>query len=91
MKIMITQLLYDALNQAIDFTTIESLLEKPKHEELGDIAFPCFMLAKILRQAPAQIAAELAEKLNISYKKLQKNQDKITYIQEWLKDNFEVK
>lgn len=64
MKIMITQLLYDALNQAIDFTTIESLLEKPKHEELGDIAFPCFMLAKILRQAPAQIAAELAEKLH---------------------------
>lgn len=35
--------------------------------------------------------AELAEKLNISYKKLQKNQDKITYIQNWLKDNFEVK
>lgn len=35
--------------------------------------------------------SELAEKLNISYKKLQKNQDKITYIQNWLKDNFEVK
>ena len=31
---------------------VEQLLEKPKQTELGDIAFPCFTLAKKLRIAP---------------------------------------
>ena len=39
------------------------LLETPKNAAMGDIAFPCFKLAKIMRKAPAAIAAELKEKL----------------------------
>lgn len=42
---------------------VELLLEKPKQTELGDIAFPCFTLAKKLRKAPQHIALELSAKL----------------------------
>ncbi len=39
------------------------LLERPQREEHGDIAFPCFQIAKIRKKAPPQIAQELAQKL----------------------------
>jgi arginyl-tRNA synthetase len=42
------------------------LLERPQRAEHGDIAFPCFQLAKAQRKAPPAIAAELAK--NISAK-----------------------
>lgn len=38
-------------------------LETPPSPEMGDFAFPCFKLAKEMRNAPAKIATELAEKL----------------------------
>lgn len=38
-----------------------SLLEIPPQPEWGDLAFPCFALAKKFRQPPQQIALELAE------------------------------
>ena len=39
---------------------IAALFEKPSDPKLGDLALPCFKLAKTLRQAPPKIAAELA-------------------------------
>ncbi|MDI3543964.1 MAG: arginyl-tRNA synthetase [Candidatus Woesearchaeota archaeon] len=39
------------------------LLEKPPSLNLGDVAFPCFSLAKIQRKSPNIIAAELAKSL----------------------------
>lgn len=42
---------------------ILSLLETPPNREMGDVAFPCFSLAKSFRKAPQAIAIELAEKL----------------------------
>lgn len=55
------------LKQAIEceLTTVEiiALLEKPKHQHLGDLAFPCFTLAKKMKQAPQQIAQSIAEKI----------------------------
>ncbi|CAN7586975.1 arginine--tRNA ligase [Rossellomorea sp. LjRoot5] len=36
------------------------LIEIPKHSHLGDLAFPCFQLAKTMKRAPAQIANEMA-------------------------------
>ena len=41
-------------------------LEIPPNPELGDYAFPCFSLAKVLKKAPAQIAEELAKKIQLS-------------------------
>ncbi|WP_066390434.1 arginine--tRNA ligase [Neobacillus mesonae] len=42
---------------------LELLIEKPKNASHGDLAFPCFSLAKIKRKAPNLIAQELAEKI----------------------------
>ncbi|MBQ7975254.1 MAG: arginine--tRNA ligase, partial [Clostridia bacterium] len=37
-------------------------VEIPPNPEMGDLAFPCFPLAKVLRKAPPMIAKELSEK-----------------------------
>ncbi len=42
---------------------IVDALAKPPNPELGDVAFPCFKLARVLRKAPPKIAAELAPQL----------------------------
>ncbi|MFF2483028.1 arginine--tRNA ligase [Paenibacillus sp. NPDC058071] len=39
---------------------VQRLLEVPANLAHGDIAFPCFTLAKVQRKSPAQLAAELA-------------------------------
>ncbi|MDD6735623.1 MAG: arginine--tRNA ligase [Clostridiales bacterium] len=41
---------------------IEKAVEIPPEQRLGDLAFPCFVLAKKLRMAPPMIAKNLAEK-----------------------------
>ncbi|WP_028401011.1 arginine--tRNA ligase [Ectobacillus panaciterrae] len=62
-KIDAAKELYQVLKDALSLEKIERLLEKPKHEQHGDIAFPCFELAKAFRKAPVQIASELALQL----------------------------
>ena len=44
--------------------TVEKSIEIPPEEKMGDFAFPCFPLAKIMRKAPPVIAKELAEKMS---------------------------
>ena len=39
-------------------------IERPKDTKMGDLAFPCFRLAKQLRKAPPQIAASLRDALS---------------------------
>ncbi len=43
---------------------IAEKLEAPKSSELGDVAFPTFTLAKVLRQAPQQIAAKIVAEID---------------------------
>ena len=40
---------------------IVTLLEYPPDSAMGDLAFPCFRLSRVLRSAPPKIAAALAE------------------------------
>src|SRR5690606_36392581 len=40
------------------------MIEQPKFDYMGDMAFPCFELAKILRKSPQVIALEIKERLN---------------------------
>jgi arginyl-tRNA synthetase len=47
----------------LESSEIVRLMETPKDSKMGDIAFPCFQLAKTLRKAPPAIAAELKDKL----------------------------
>jgi arginyl-tRNA synthetase len=42
---------------------ILSLIEVPKDSRMGDYAFPCFSLAKVLKKNPAEVAKNIAEKL----------------------------
>ncbi len=43
---------------------IEELLESPPQPEMGDFAFPCFHLAPGMKMRPADIALDLAHKIN---------------------------
>ncbi len=53
----------DLKSDDFDRQKIRHLLEVPKDASMGDIAFPCFALAKILRKGPPQIAKSLAEEM----------------------------
>lgn len=46
---------------ALDRDIISASVETPPDEKLGDLAFPCFPLAKVMRKAPPLIAKDLAE------------------------------
>ncbi|WP_123053892.1 arginine--tRNA ligase [Clostridium sp. JN-1] len=48
----------------LNLNDIEKLIEIPPKSDMGDYAFPCFQLAKVLRKAPNMIALELQEKIN---------------------------
>lgn len=43
---------------------ISALIETPPEKKMGDLAFPCFILARTMRKAPPMIASELAEKFS---------------------------
>lgn len=66
MKSEVVQVLSSKLEDYVSSTEIEKMLEKPKYEHLGDIAFPCFTLAKQLRKSPALISQELVEDIPAS-------------------------
>ncbi|MBS7575951.1 MULTISPECIES: arginine--tRNA ligase [unclassified Enterococcus] len=63
-RALVAKNLFQVLNEYLTPEEIEQLLEKPKSKEHGDVAFPTFVLAKVLRKAPQVIAKEIAEKLN---------------------------
>lgn len=56
----------------LSYDEIYNLIEIPPQDDMGDYSFPCFSLAKVLRKNPAQIASDLAEKLDIEeFKKIE--------------------
>ena len=52
------------LENLLSINEVEKLIENPKYEQQGDMAFPCFSLAKLLKKAPNLIAIDLASKIN---------------------------
>ncbi len=54
-----------AKRAGIDVAECESYIEIPPQKEMGDFAFPCFKLAKVMRKAPPAIAQELLENIDI--------------------------
>ncbi len=68
---MIISNLYDVLTElgvkAITKDEIEKKLEIPPKQEMGDYAFPCFILAKELKKSPVQIAQELSPLIEDEY------------------------
>ncbi|WP_208560121.1 arginine--tRNA ligase [Marinilactibacillus kalidii] len=62
-KMLVAESLHDVLKDQLELNEINQLLEKPKYAEHGDLAFPAFQLAKVLRKSPAQIAKDIEEKI----------------------------
>ena len=52
------------LDGQLSYQEIEQLIEKPKYEHLGDLAFPCFTLAKKFKKSPNVIAQQISENLH---------------------------
>ena len=61
MKSQIVDLLNKITN--LDKKLIENKLEIPKNKDMGDFAFPCFLLSKEFKKAPNIIAEGLEEKI----------------------------
>lgn len=55
-----------ALSEAVGISSddVKALFTQPPQPAMGDIAFPCFQLAKTLRKAPALIAGDLKENID---------------------------
>lgn len=58
-KALIAEAVSDAVNELTYEEALE-IVEIPQDTKMGDYAFPCFKLAKLLRKAPQQIASEIA-------------------------------
>ena len=61
-KVIIAKKL-EELDLGLSYDEIYDLIEIPPQDDMGDYSFPCFSLAKIKRQNPAQIASELKEQI----------------------------
>ncbi len=54
------KLIADKIDAPLDKTELESLVSPAADDSFGDFAFPCFKLARVMRQSPVQIAEKLA-------------------------------
>ncbi len=55
-------------NVELEKEKIYEIIEIPPEMEMGDYAFPCFILAKTFKKNPALIAKELAESIELNNK-----------------------
>ena len=62
-KEKVAKVIYDA-GIGLEMNDIMDIVEVPADDKMGDFAFPCFRLAKVLRKAPPMIAADIAGKIN---------------------------
>ncbi len=61
-KMTVASLIAAALGEG-EGSNYVKFLETPPDRKMGDLAFPCFQLAKTLRKAPPMIAKDLCEKI----------------------------
>ena len=69
MREIITKLLKKAFTEKeinLNEKQIEALLEIPPSSDLGDYSFPCFSLARVLKENPTKIALEIKKKISSS-------------------------
>ncbi|MEH7249941.1 arginine--tRNA ligase [Neobacillus niacini] len=59
----LAEILFEVLGHELNVKELEMLIEKPKSQVHGDLAFPCFTLAKVKRKSPTVIAQEVSEKI----------------------------
>ena len=61
------------LKKEVKLENLESFIEIPPEDHLGDYAFPCFVLAKELKKNPSEISANLAKKIKTSLFRVESN------------------
>lgn len=61
---IVVDALHPLLSDHLSKEEINELIEVPQHSTHGDLAFPVFTLARVLRKAPPLIAQELVEEMN---------------------------
>ena len=60
-KKIVAKQIAKTVGEHLSVDEIVSMIEVPKYANQGDLAFPAFTLAKVLRKAPQAIAAEIVE------------------------------
>ena len=61
------QIIACAPEAALQAADVASMLEVPPDAKLGDYAFPCFKLSRVLRKSPAAIADQLAAAISADF------------------------
>lgn len=65
-KNMIAKCIYDALgNSEITIEEIKAKVEVPKDKQNGDFSYPCFNLAKVMKNSPVNIANGIKENIKL--------------------------
>lgn len=64
-KLKIAKIIKDAIDSEIDINDIACKIEVPKDKKNGDFAYPCFNLAKILKNSPVNIANDIKENIKL--------------------------
>lgn len=64
-KLKIAKTIKDAIDPEIDINDIACKIEVPKDKKNGDFAYPCFNLAKILKNSPVNIANDIKENIKL--------------------------
>lgn len=67
-KVIIASSINSALSEKIDIQYIIEKIEVPKDKKNGDFSYPCFNLAKVLKNSPVNIANGIKEKIVLDEK-----------------------
>lgn len=60
-KKIVAEQIQKTVGEHLSYEQIYNMIEVPKYEGQGDLAFPAFSLAKVLRKAPQGIAQEIVD------------------------------
>lgn len=74
----------------LDKNEIMTYIEIPPKSDMGDYAFPCFRLAKVLKKSPVMIATEIKEKITTD-EFIEKIEDKAGYLNFYINNEQLVK
>lgn len=75
----------------IDYTELKMYIEIPKGKDMGDYAFPCFRLAKLLKKSPQIISEEIKNKINLHDTNIEKIDTVSGYLNFYIKKDELVK
>lgn len=65
-KILIANMIKKVLGEEVSLEDIINKIEVPKDNTNGDLAYPCFNLAKVLKKSPVIIANELKDNMELT-------------------------